>query len=432
MTQPLRVGIIGMGGHAGVHHNVILKLESAGECRLVCTCDPRLADFAARQAELEFPRRQVRLFEDYRAMLATCGKDLDVLVISTPVPLHAEMHRAGVEHGIAVYLEKPPALDPDEMDQMLAAEQSATKLTNVGFNYIVEAQRQALKRRLIDDEFGAVRQVGFRGLSPRGADYYARAGWAGRLMLNNQIVLDSCLGNAMAHFAHNALFWCGRDSVLAWGSLSGVEAELYRANNIEGVDTVFAKAFTRENVEVRLALSHACDKAGANLEWVECEKARINYVVDGSHCPGPCQHFAIRWNDGHEETGHRQGDVYLSENLRAYFDYVRGRTDRPLTRLIDSLPFVQLNALAYLAAGRIVTVPEDAIIRSTGPKGDSQFAVIRDLERIVARFTDAGEFPAAQGVAWAQRGGRAGLKDLPRLRAVVGAMAAARARELKS
>jgi len=59
-----------MGGFAGSHHNTVARLEERGVVRLVCACDPRLPAFAGEQQTWRLAQRGVRVFDDYRAMLA--------------------------------------------------------------------------------------------------------------------------------------------------------------------------------------------------------------------------------------------------------------------------------------------------------------------------------------------------------------------------
>ena len=92
MNKPLRIGIIGMGGFAGSHHNTVAKLEEKGHCRLICTCDPMHAMFGALKDSLKFSQRGVSVFDDYKSMLSACGKNLDFVIIPTPINLHAQMH----------------------------------------------------------------------------------------------------------------------------------------------------------------------------------------------------------------------------------------------------------------------------------------------------------------------------------------------------
>lgn len=414
----LRIGIIGMGGFAGTHHDALLRLEAVGECRLVCTCDPNMDGFRPRRQDLDFAGRGVRLFADYLEMLDSCRDELDVVIIPTPVPLHAPMHKACVERGLAVYLEKPPTLNWAELEEMLAVEARAGKLTNVGFNFTVDPQRQALKRRLVDGEFGAVQKVGVSALWPRSDRYYARAGWAGRLLTDGRLILDSCLGNAMAHHVYNALFWCGSGTLWEWGGIEEVSAELYRAHEIEGMDTVFLRAGTSRGIELDIAMSHACAGEPSNEEFVACEAASIQYRV----LPGSLERidtsYEIKWRDGRIETGEEEAMNIVDMNLRAYFAYLRGEMDRPLNRLVDSRPFVHLNGLVYLAAKRITTVSADLTKKTTLPESGT-FTSINAIAEAVQCFMTAGQFPSEQGLAWAARGGRAVPGELPSLEAVI-------------
>ncbi len=414
MSEPLRVGIIGMGGFAGQHHEIIFKLEQAGLCRLIGACDPKMAGFAARQTALRFAERGVRCFTDYREMLRACRETLDVVTIPTPVPLHAAMHRAAVEAGLAVYLEKPPTLSAAELEEMLAVEARAARATNVGFNFIVDPLRQRMKTRLVAGEFGALRRVVIHALWPRTDAYFARAAWAGRLRLHGQLVLDSCMGNAMAHQAHNGLFWGGSGTLWQWGEVESVTAELYRGHAIEGADTIFVRAELTNGPVLDVVMTHACDGEHTHGEVVECENATLTYLPFPS---GPTQ-CTIAWRDGRRETAPPADMDYTEENFRVYFAYLRGEMERPMTRLIDSRPFVHLNSLAYLAAGRIANIPEAYLTRSQTADG-ATLCAINSIASIADSFITTGAFPSAQGIAWAVPGGQATVEDFPRLGEVV-------------
>src|SRR5262249_24739840 len=187
--------------------------------------------------------------------------------------LHAEMHRASVELGIPVYLEKPPTLDYLELEDMIVRDRQARKSSFVGFNFIIEKPRLALKERLLAGEFGTVRAATLQALWPRPADYFRRNSWAGRLMMDDRVVLDSCFGNANAHFVHNLLFWTGGTELYSWAQPAAVRAELYRAHAIEGADTFFVEADTTTGITLRFALSHACSGQSTQSEIVLCDKA---------------------------------------------------------------------------------------------------------------------------------------------------------------
>ncbi|MEO6569768.1 MAG: Gfo/Idh/MocA family oxidoreductase, partial [Opitutaceae bacterium] len=153
---PVRIGIIGMGGFAGSHHAAVAKLEERGHAKLICTCDPRAEFFAVEQQTWKFPSRGVSVFNDYRAMLDACHRDLDLVVIPTPIQLHAEMHAACTAIRLPTYLEKPPTLDYAELERMIVNDARAPKASLVGFNFIIEKTRLALKERILSGDFGAV------------------------------------------------------------------------------------------------------------------------------------------------------------------------------------------------------------------------------------------------------------------------------------
>lgn len=388
--MPVRIGIIGMGGFAAAHHRAIELLEARGVARLVCTCDPQPLAFAAQQQAWHFPSRRVRVFADYREMLAACHRDLDVLVVPTPIPLHAEMHRAGIEHGLAVYLEKPPTLDFLELERMIACDGAARHATVVGFNFIIEPERQTLKQRLLAGEFGPISEARLAAQWARPTSYFSRNSWAGRLLADDgRVVLDSCCGNAMAHFVHNLLFWAGAPEPMSWAQLDQVQAELYRAHDIQGADTLFVEAQATGGALLRLALSHACAGPSYQTEDIICERARIHYVVG--------KISEIRWNDGRIERQPLAPFDTLMENHLHYFRYLRREIPRPATTLADSRPFVILNDLAYVSSGHIAQIPPALLSEVRNQQEQKDYLHVSGLADAQDAFLERGQWPGANG-----------------------------------
>lgn len=411
MSQPIRLAIIGMGGFAGDHHRAAHALEKQGECRVVCACDPDPDAFQEAREKLEFSARGIAVYTDYLQMLGAHSQELDMVTIPTPIPLHAPMHRAVIEHGLGCYLEKPPTLDYAELNDMLEVEAGAKIPTQVGFNFIIEAERHTLKRRLLDGEFGAVKRVGFLGMAPRSTLYFNRSPWAGRLTMNGRMVLDSVIGNALSHYLHNLLFWAGSAEILSWAEPASVQAEMYRAHDIENLDTLFAKGMCSNGVEVRLAATHACVGEYVNHEWIECEQATISHHT--------WQPYEILWRNGRQETQPTTSDDLLQANFRYYFGVLRGEHARPLTRLRDTRPFVEFYDLAYVAAKRITPIPGRFCARSQTPDGKGEYVAVESIREACDTFLASGAFPSRQGIAWAQQGGSASREDLSRFHQVI-------------
>ncbi len=404
-----------MGGFAGSHHNTVARLEERGIVKLVCACDPSPKAFTGEQQTWRFAQRGVRVFDDYRAMLAACHQDLDYVVTPTPIRLHAEMHDAITSFGIPAYVEKPPTLDFAELEKMIAADGRARKSSLVGFNFIVEKSRLALKERLLSGEFGAIRGGTLSALWPRPSGYFARNGWSGRLIIDGHIVLDSCFGNAMAHFVHNMLFWTGTPGLYSWAKVAAVRAELYRAHAIEGADTFFVEADLATGCTLRFALSHACAGASTSSETVICEKAILRYAVGGQ--------IEVSWKDGRTEripSGPFDG---LEENHLEYCRYMRGEIARPATTLEDSRPIVVLNDLAHISSGSIHPIPAHLVSKERDEKEQKEYLSVAGMPKVVDNFLCRGIWPGYAG--WRRDNGEVVTPaDLPRFHEIVRAMAA--------
>ena len=416
MKPPIRIAIIGMGGFAGSHHQAVARLEEKGHAKLVCTCDPQPALFAGEQQSWRFPSRGVQVFTDYRAMLERCHSQLDMVVIPTPIPLHAEMHAAATSLGLPTYVEKPPTLDHVELDKMIASDARARKASHVGFNFIIEKLRLSLKERLLAGEFGAIRGATLSALWPRPASYFYRNDWAGRLLTSDgRVVLDSCFGNAMAHFVHNLLFWTGGPELFSWAQIAAVRAELYRAHAIEGADTFFVETDSTSGVTMRFALSHACAGPSTHCEMVLCDKAVVRYSVGGS--------IEIRWNDGRAEKLQLEPFDPLQENHLDFFRYLRGESLRPATTLADTRPFVALNDLAHVSSKTIAAIPAPQVSGVREEKEQKDYLHVPGMAAAHENFLVRGAWPSASG--WGREPGEVVTPaDLARFHDTVRAMAA--------
>jgi predicted dehydrogenase len=110
-VKPVRVGLVGCGKIGSIH---AAALRSLPEADFVAACDTspdRAAAFAATYG--------VQPFSDMGVMLREAG--VEVVVIGTPHPLHAEPAVRAAEAGVHVLVEKPMAASLADCDAMLAA-----------------------------------------------------------------------------------------------------------------------------------------------------------------------------------------------------------------------------------------------------------------------------------------------------------------------
>ncbi|HWD38632.1 MAG TPA: Gfo/Idh/MocA family oxidoreductase [Fimbriimonas sp.] len=338
----LRVAVAGLGGFAADHHAALARLEEEGLCQVVATCDPNPSLTT---------RSGVERFFDLNSLLDAHVGQLDLLTLPIPVPLHASFHRIAVQAGVACYLEKPPTLWWPELQSMIEVDSQAGKQTQVGFNFVGDPFRRGLKQRILNGEFGALREVRFCGIWPRDEAYYTRNNWAGKLRVGDQWVVDSCIGNAMAHYVQNLLFWCGRD-LDSVGSMGQVSAWLGRTRPIESFDTAFVEAAMEGGVKLRISATHLQSAAYVDEEVLVFDRTRIVFK---------------RWNEAVIDGVGFRSDVpdnaaMLRHNLSHYLGYLKGETDHPTTSLNDSKPFVALCDLALVSSGAIHDIRGEGLL----------------------------------------------------------------------
>ncbi len=405
--RPVRIAVNGVSGFARTHLTLVRNSQRLGRAELVGVARHGLPLDAARTILVEkgFDPDTVAICENRDDLLRAVAGQCDLITAPSPIPAHAADHAAIVRAGIPCLLEKPPTLDPEELERMIALDHSASRPTVVNFQMISDPLRRGLKQRLVAGEFGRFERVSFIGLWRRDHAYYTRCGWAGRMMIGDQIVLDSVFGNGMSHFFHAALFWAGIENVHAFAGPESARAEMYRANPIEGPDTVFAEIRCANGVALRMAASHACREDFFHEEHLDCELARILF-----HEPSEAE---IHWKDGHIERLVDSGADSRTHGFQAALDSLH---DPATVRvgLEDCRSYVALNALLYMAANQIGRIPPACILN------ENDSLVVPEISDAAREFIANGRFPSAQGRLWAHAPGAAGIGAVSKLRARIG------------
>jgi predicted dehydrogenase len=104
----LRIGQAGLGYWG---KNLARNFDELADLRWLCDASPELqAEFAER-----YPN--ARVTGDFAEMLA--DPDVDAVVIATPVPTHFALAKQALEAGKHVFVEKPPAMRAEEMDELV-------------------------------------------------------------------------------------------------------------------------------------------------------------------------------------------------------------------------------------------------------------------------------------------------------------------------
>ncbi|HZQ81521.1 MAG TPA: Gfo/Idh/MocA family oxidoreductase [Gaiellaceae bacterium] len=164
----LRYGLIGAGVVAGMHLEALRGLDGV---ELVGISDLNREAAAARAHDAG-----CRAFADAGELLA---EELDVVVIGTPHPSHAELAIAALETGAHVLCEKPLAPEAREADAMIAAADRAGRLLGVCFQQRFRPVIRAAKRLIDDGRLGPLVRASIVDPLYRPHAYYASADWRG-------------------------------------------------------------------------------------------------------------------------------------------------------------------------------------------------------------------------------------------------------------
>ena len=154
-VQTPRIGIVGAGAIAKSH---VEGLRNAG-CEVVAVADP------FESARTKFAEaHKVKAYASLSEMRA--GEQLDAISVCTPNSLHAPVAIEGLENGLNVLCEKPPATNLASAVAMRDAGRKSGKLLMMGFNQRFDAHAQELARLRDKGLFGNI--------------YHAKAAWIRR------------------------------------------------------------------------------------------------------------------------------------------------------------------------------------------------------------------------------------------------------------
>lgn len=159
-----RVGLIGCGGISAVHAQVLKELENTE----LAACADILPDRAARYG--------CAAYTDWREMLER--EKPDAVHLCTPHSLHPVMAAEAARRGIAVFTEKPPAIDATGWEQV---KEAATRVpVGVCFQNRYHPHIRSCLRFLQKGTYGELRGLRAFMTWNRTAEYYAAADWKGK------------------------------------------------------------------------------------------------------------------------------------------------------------------------------------------------------------------------------------------------------------
>ena len=170
--EPVRIGIVGLGGMGSHHANYILKGEIPN-AKLVAVCD--VAPERLKWAR-EHLGEGIQAFDNDDALFA--AKVVDAILIATPHYFHPPIAVKAFEHGLHVLTEKPAGVYTRQVREMNEAAARAKRVFGIMFNQRTVPIYQKLKELLDSGELGAMkRTVWIITNWYRAQSYYDSGGW---------------------------------------------------------------------------------------------------------------------------------------------------------------------------------------------------------------------------------------------------------------
>lgn len=304
----------------------------------------------------------------------------DVVIIATPLQVHAGLCELALRAGADVLLEKPPFPTLAQFDRLCGLQIETGRAVQIGFQSLGS---HALAAFAADElGIGPVTSVAATGLWTRRRSYWARSRWAGRRSLDGMPVVDGVTTNPLAHAVATALRIAGFDT---GASADTVVADLYRANAIDGDDTSVITVKGR-GVPVTCALTLCApereseDRGATVLVTGTRGTARFSYTTD-----------VVDTDAGRTVFGR---DDLLANLL----DHRRDGT--PLLVPLESTGAFMRVVEAVRTAGEPYRIAPQ-FIDWVGEGADAH-PVVDDIEQWVARAAAEGATFASLGAPWAR------------------------------
>ena len=165
--KPLRHAVIGVGALVFSMHAPALEAAAA---QVVGVCDINIETGKPRADALGCP-----FYTNYRQMLAETHPD--VVSITTPHYLHAQMAIDSLHAGAHVLVEKPMALQVTEADAMVEAVAETGRLLAVNFQHRHRPEVVAAHRLIENGRLGKLQRIKMISPWPRTERYYGMASW---------------------------------------------------------------------------------------------------------------------------------------------------------------------------------------------------------------------------------------------------------------
>ncbi len=383
----MEVGIIGINGFGKVHVENVLKLAAKGKVKCVAFADVEV-DRQDEQYQ-ELIALDAKHYRDYNEMLDN-HKELDFVTIATPIHLHKPMAIDALNKGFNVFLEKPPAVTIQDIDEIIGVANKRGQLCEVNFQTITGKAFRILVEKLRKGQLGDIEKVVGVGMWKRTQAYYQRTPWAGKLVHNSNYVLDGSITNPLAHLLYNCLIVAGSGDACT-AIPKKVQAELYKGHLIEGEDTSCIRINTVNGVEIMFytTLCHT----GQDVPYIKVYGSKGQAVWHYNNT------LELEYNDGPRESYEFEEEDLFLNKLLGFIEALEGKDIGLNSSIHKCRNFVLACNGAFESSGEIINIPDEYL--TIKPEDNTIATNIKSIDKIIEEAAKQGKLFSEISIEWA-------------------------------
>jgi predicted dehydrogenase len=271
MNKQVNIVLTGLNGYGENFVKELLR-DGNGSYKLVAVVsgNPKKSQYYNTLIE-----NGVKFYADLQACFEE--NEIDLAIITTPMHIHYKEVTCALNHNANVFCEKPLAPTIDECLEIEKLAEKNNLFVAVAFQWSYSNAIQNLKKDILDNKFGKIINMKTIVNWSRPKSYFEGSSWKGKnIDKDGNYILECLMSNATSHFLHNLLFLSSKELTKAAYPTS-IEGEGYKANRIDGYDTVFMRINTDTNCQFLYLATIASKEQKEPSFKIEFEKASVFY-----------------------------------------------------------------------------------------------------------------------------------------------------------
>ena len=338
----VKVAIVGAGGMADYHYSGFVKAGA----EVVAIADTNLEKAAAFASSHGNPSVFASLDEILESKI-----EVDAISVITPNKFHFPLTASALEHGLNVYLEKPPVLNYKEMKALYEIWKKSGKVLMFDFNNRMRPEAIALKKYIDNGDVGEINSAQAVWIRRSGIPGFG--GWfTNKELSGGGAVMD------LPHMTDLALYYMGYPTptyvcASTFSTFMGNPAFKGPWGNPD-IDGAVLDVETAGHAFVRFE-NGAC--LFIRSSWAEMnEREEVSVTFQGTKAGGRV--IRLFDEDGIDSTSHDRACLYTVENGNQTNREIMFEKDETMGRVANAESFIQ----AIEGISKPVNTPKEALI----------------------------------------------------------------------